>query len=530
MGQRGDELSETRSGARTVVRDDELVTVSRWMEVHHRAVARPSIRESLLVFSDVHLGSDLNDSGPSVPRSMAIDRDLTALIAHYRTTPPPADRWRMVIAGDFVDFVGMSIDPCEGDQLATEPTPAERAFGLGGAEDHVRLKLKRAVARHPDVFAELAAFVAAGNAVTLIQGNHDTEMHWEAVREDFRAVLSAGDADATARIDFEPWFFHRDGLVFIEHGHQYDPFCATPYILAPLSPCDPQRVLQSLSDTLLRYIVRRTPGMKEYGHEDRGLASYISWGLMLGARGTAALFKRFFTAVLHLRDIAKAYGSELGARIRAEHERRLAERAHAIGIAVERLEAALSLHVTPLGRTLRGVLASVMLDRLAVFAIMVPVLLALGLFRGHLGAYATHAVLAVLLVWSVLHVWLSRGRPAVDPASVMLARAGELSNLFPTSFVVMGHTHVPTMKSVGQAIYVNVGSWAEEEPSPGEKKPYRAARTHLVIHEQEDRHEAHLCEWRSGDGPHPIHTIIRPLRASPLDVDDALAPRPRVAS
>ncbi|MBN9159551.1 MAG: hypothetical protein J0I07_01195, partial [Myxococcales bacterium] len=64
--------------------------------------------ESLLVFSDVHLGSDLNDSGPSVPRSARIDRDLAALLAHYRTLSPPADRWRLVIAGDFVDFVGMS--------------------------------------------------------------------------------------------------------------------------------------------------------------------------------------------------------------------------------------------------------------------------------------------------------------------------------------------------------------------------------------------------------------------------------------
>src|SRR4051812_34897359 len=44
--------------------------------------------ESLLVFSDVHLGSDLNDSGKSVPRSTEIDRDLAAFLAHYRVCPP----------------------------------------------------------------------------------------------------------------------------------------------------------------------------------------------------------------------------------------------------------------------------------------------------------------------------------------------------------------------------------------------------------------------------------------------------------
>lgn len=477
--------------------------------------------ESLLVFSDVHLGSDLNDSGPSVPRSRAIDRDLAALLAHYRAHPP-AGRWRLVLAGDFVDFVGMSIDQRAGDMLETEPTAAERSFGLGGAEDHVRLKLERTRARHPDVFAELIAFVADGHAVTFIQGNHDIEMHWEGVRRDFAdLLLSSSDPDhrsaAASRIEFEPWFFHREGLVFIEHGHQYDPFCATPYVLAPLSPHDPKRVLQSLSDTLLRYIVRRTPGMKEYGHENRGLTSYVSWGLMLGARGSLKLFKHFVHAVVLLWETAKAYRSDLGAVVREEHERRLSARAAATGVSSERLRAALELQVVPIGRTTRGVLASVMLDRLAVFLAMLPLLIALLVARSAFGALAVPALVAVMALWVVIHVWLSRGRPNVDPAAVMSDRAGKLAALFPSSFVVMGHTHVPLAETIGDATYINLGSWAEEEPEPSDAAPYRAARTHLVIHAREDRHEAHLCEWRAADsesaeGPHTLKSLVRDPR------------------
>jgi len=475
-----------------------------------------TVNESLLVFSDVHLGSDLNDSGPSVPRSAAIDRDLAALLEHYRKTPPPADRWRLVIAGDFVDFVGMSIDPREGDELVTELTDAERAFGLGGAEDHVRLKLVRAVARHPDVFEQLAAFVSEGNALTFVSGNHDLEMYWDGVKEDLYALLTRGDAtkeDVAARVDFEPWFFHREGLVYIEHGHQFDPFCATPFVFAPLSPLDPRRVLQSLSDTLLRYIVRRTPGMREYGHENRGLASYISWGLMLGARGTAGLFMRFFDAVFTLRDIARAYDGPHGARVREEHERRLAEHARAKGLSESRLREALALHVEPIGRTPRGVLASVMLDRLSVFSVMVVMLGTVGATRSWLGGLALHITVGLLVIWAILHVVLSRGRPDVDPAAVMSQRAGDLAKLFPASFVVMGHTHVPTTKPLGdEAVYINLGSWAEEEPPEGEDpaKVYRAARTHLVVHAKEDRHEAHLYEWR-GDGPRVVTSVVRPL-------------------
>jgi UDP-2,3-diacylglucosamine pyrophosphatase LpxH len=472
--------------------------------------------ESLLVFSDVHLGSDLNDNGPTTPRSAAIDADLAELLAHYRTRATDADRWHLVIAGDFIDFVGMAIDPCDTDALATEPTEVERSFGLGGAEDHVQLKLRRAAARHREVFAELGRFVGAGHALTLIHGNHDLELHWDSVKRDFCELIATGAGlaerelqEVTSRVAFSPWFFYREGLVFIEHGHQYDPFCSVPHILAPLSPMDPRRVEQSLSDTLLRYIVRRTPGMKEYGHEERGLASYISWGLMLGARGAIALFQRFFRVVTDLTARARAYASETAKQIRAEHERRLAELSRTTSLSEATLRSALALHCRPIGATARGVLASVMLDRLGLFVLMSVLLAAIFAAWGRLGTLAAPLTCCLVATWATLHVVLSRGRPKVDPADVMVARAGELARLFPSSFVVMGHTHVPTTQRLGRAFYVNLGSWAEEEPDPGQDhaKAYRAARTHLVIHDRGGRHEAQLLEWRSGEGPRELEAL-----------------------
>ena len=52
-------------------------------------------RESLLVFSDVHLGSDLNDraSGQIIRRSHRIDSDLVALLRHYLSETPAGERW-----------------------------------------------------------------------------------------------------------------------------------------------------------------------------------------------------------------------------------------------------------------------------------------------------------------------------------------------------------------------------------------------------------------------------------------------------
>ena len=489
-------------------------------------ISSPS--ESLIVFSDVHLGSDIHDGETPRPRRSAeIDRDLIRLLAHYRGQSPSGERWRIVIAGDFIDFIGMTIAPRPSELVETSLTDEEQRHGLGSACDHARVKLRRVAARHGDVFAALGAFVADGHALTLIHGNHDIELHWDAVKDDLRGILfehassSRPDVDRAAfyeRVEFNPWFFYRDGVAYIEHGHQYDPFCATEHIMAPLSPADPRRVARAYCDTLLRFVVRPT-GLSEHGHEHVGMAHYIRLGARLGVSGAVNLGVRFLRAVGELFRLRRAYVSEAAAILRAEHEARIARLAEATRIGADRLRALLSLQAPPLGKSIRGILAGVLLDRvaLALAGTMACVALAIyGMFQGH----ALWGVAGVLVVWSLLNRWLSRGR-SVDPAANMIDRAARLASLFPTAFVVMGHTHVPLAVPAGPATYVNLGSWSEDLAEDGASSssvepagsPYRAARTHLVIHVRDHGAEAQFCTWKdSGPEPHAL-----PRREQTLD-------------
>jgi hypothetical protein len=181
--------------------------------------------------------------------------------------------------------------------------------------------------------------------------------------------------------------------------------------------------------------------------------------------------------------------------------------------------------VASVGATPRSVIASVMLDRMAVVCVAIVALLAIFFARHSMNGYALHTAGAVLVLWAALHAIFSRGRPNVYPAAVLGARVSELAKLFPSSFVVMGHTHVPVTSAVGDALYVNVGSWAEEEPEATEDlaKAYRAARTHLIIHAFADRHEAQLCEWTSGQGPRTRSSFARPIAAPPAVVETRAA-------
>jgi len=471
--------------------------------------------ESLLVLSDVHLGSDLNDFGHPIPRSRRVDEDLVKLIRHYRTVAPPSARWRLVVAGDFIDFVGMAVR-AEGIELATERSDEEREHGLGNAVDHVRIKLRLVVERHRDVFDALADFVAAGHALAFVHGNHDLELYWDAVKDDLRALLlararaaqnSAIDGPAfEQRIVFHPWFFYAAGLAYIEHGHQYDPFCASQYVMAPLSAADPRRMARSVSDVLLRFVVRRTRGMHEYGHDAHGIGHYVTFATKLGAGGLLQLVARFAGAIRELLRLRHELLSGAASRLRKEHDGAMALLAQATRVGIERIHALAALQVAPLTRTVGGILASVLLDRLALGFAAVVTVFVVGLLTATHAMHSWWAAPCLVVAWALGDRRLARRRIAL-PEKRMIESAAHLARLFPAAFVVMGHTHTPARIEIndGTATYINLGSWAEEEGDEGEPvdEIYRATRTHLVIHPKDQGAVAEFLAW-DGGGPRPF--------------------------
>lgn len=479
--------------------------------------------ESLLILSDVHLGNDLNDHAAglgraAMRRSNRVDVDLAHLLAHYARTPPAGKRWRLVIAGDFIDFIGMALLP-GARTLATEPSDEEREHGLGNAADHGRAKLQAVVVRHRVVFEALAAFVAAGHALTIVHGNHDVEFHWDAVKEDLRDLLgtlagaASGEAATAfqARIEFAPWFYYVGGVAYVEHGHQYDTLCSTENALSPLSPLDPRRIARSFSDVFLRWVVRPTHGVPEYGHDRLGLVDYVMMGVHMGFGGLWRLFSRFVMAVFELLRLRRAYLGDAARALREEHERRMTALAERTRIGIEKLKALAALQVPPVTRSLPKILASVLLDRLAAGIVAFPTIAVLVLLGLRHGAHPACWIAAASVggAWLASHFILSAQRRRwfgehLDNDQALVERAGHLATLFPAAFVVMGHTHQPARVPVasGAAEYINVGSWheAEEEPGTDPGLHTRAARTHLVIQPSPDGPVAEFLAWKD-DGP-----------------------------
>jgi hypothetical protein len=378
--------------------------------------------------------------------------------------------------------------------------------------------------RHGEFFDVLAGFIADGHALTMVHGNHDIELHWDIVQAEFRAILLARaraarpDLDATVfaqRIEFNPWFFYRQGLVYIEHGHQYDPYCSTEHVMAPLSPLDPRRLARGMTDVLLRFVVRRTRGMREHGHEHAGMTDYVRFAARLGARGLVRVGVRFFSAVVEMFRQQRGTLTAAAATLKAEHDKRVALLAKASRIGVGRLRALLSLQERPITASVRGIMACVLLDRLALAAaaaLSLAAVAVVGVFYG----YALFAAIAVLVAWGVIHRQLCKAR-IVDAAENLAAKAPQLATLFPAAFVVMGHTHVPVHAPAGASTYINLGSWAEEEADDESNHVARAARTHLVIRVRNGKPEAELLQWDPSLGPQPVTPTSTCPSPSPAD-------------
>ena len=73
----------------------------------------------------------------------------------------------------------------------------------------------------------MSHFLARGNDIVFVPGNHDEEVILPEVQHHLRSRLAAvpGEAEPAeerGRILFTPWFYYEPGFAYVEHGHFYD--------------------------------------------------------------------------------------------------------------------------------------------------------------------------------------------------------------------------------------------------------------------------------------------------------------------
>ncbi len=450
----------------------------------------PSTTHNWLIISDLHLGEDLHPGAITGDHVDRAEEGLVSFLTYYTASRLDDRPWKLIVNGDMVDFLSVCLLPAD-EGLLTALHPDDHTWGLGTNARASRAKMRRVLTRHERVFGALAAFLAAGNEVAVVLGNHDAEFYWPEVQDTFRQGLRALSTapDVDAGLTFHPWFFFEEDQVWVEHGHQYDPYCSFDAVLQPTTPGD-EEIDLNVGATVMHYLQNHY--RPHSGGTELGFWEYIGWLLRQGAGRGLGVLGSFAAANRRLLTVWWTRTPEAIRAMRERHLRRLhtlADRSRVSEDALLRLDA---LRDRPSTLELARLLRAMMLDRLmtTLGGMMLWVLALLYVPW----AWMPVVTAALLLGGLVAYRRLESARESIFPQRRMAVVARKIRGLVRAPIVVFGHAHEAVAeRHEDGGWYFNTGTWVAEG-----REAVKRAFTHLRIRRTPDGPRAELCQWRKG--------------------------------
>jgi UDP-2,3-diacylglucosamine pyrophosphatase LpxH len=432
-------------------------------------------RTHLVVISDLHLGEpEPSGSAWQLHRQRRFfpDDDVANLAREICARLGPGDRLEWVFGGDVFELDGARV-------IDGVSHFADEARGPVEARE----ALVRVVEAHAVLFDAVARLVAAGHRVVFVAGNHDAQLAYPEVADTLvEAILTRATAisrgaehvdDLRARVRVRPWFHRTLGDVHVEHGHQYDPYCA---FRNPVAPFDPRTgaVADTMGALAFRHLVHRMGFFN--AHDDRSFMLSIPAYAAHWARNY--LFSKRSLAYTWFRGALRTVAALVRARPNAALRRAIAESAaRDLARYVEEAElpksgaarhAALFAETadTKLGRVMR----ELHLDQVICLLVAAIGVALFVLTHAHARALGG-AMVALAAAFPLLQQWASPKRALVDDVHAVDALARRLADVYPTRAVVFGHTHMPHAVHDRGVLVVNSGAWTppiEETDAPAD--------------------------------------------------------------
>ncbi|MBI2891351.1 MAG: hypothetical protein HYY13_11275, partial [Nitrospirae bacterium] len=144
---------------------------------------------------------------------------------------------------------------------------------------------------HPVFFQALAELLEAEHTVVILPGNHDHETQLAPVRQRLRGAVAtrlstaADRPEVLDRLIFRSWFYYAPGLLWVEHGHQYDAYNSFRSLLKPVLPptpctCHEDEVDFPFGSYFQRYLYNRFGAVTFVVPGLRSSAQYFLWLLV----------------------------------------------------------------------------------------------------------------------------------------------------------------------------------------------------------------------------------------------------------
>jgi UDP-2,3-diacylglucosamine pyrophosphatase LpxH len=397
----------------------------------------------LVIISDLHLsqGRDPVTKKFDLNEDFFFDEEFARFLLFLEEeSKRRGRRWLLIIAGDMMDFLQVTKVP-KRRKVNFEISAREKKFGLGTEEVKTVWKLKRVMDGHWRFFQSLANFLNKEHRVVIIPGNHDVEFVYEQVQTAFKSQLSTYLTDPPVaknlggNVEFLPWFYYEPGIVFVEHGHQYDDLNSFDFFLCPFRTIHGKTMIDLPSGSFfVRYFFNRIEKIDPFADNIKPMTKYVYWALIhrfFKARFIYIVSKYIAFLIEALRKRTRLTDQEKN-QLSQEQMHRLKLQARRSGIAVDKLISIKDLWVR----------SSISNDSFCE------------------------------LLWKLA----SPNRP-----SLYLNRARKIQKTLGVKNVVFGHTHDPDLRGLPsdrnrKGEYVNSGTWttvfSEEERLLREEKEF----------------------------------------------------------
>ena len=496
---------------------------------------------NILVVSDLHLSEGLDPKTGKTSRLEDFFRDdaFARFLRHHEEVkhqPRFGDRpWLLILNGDVFDFLqvvslprdGRLLDAIKGSSGGKALTEHERTYGLGTTAHESEWKLKQIARGHQPFFAALGWFVARGNRIAVVRGNHDVELHWPEVQERFvtelkrahvRQWLREGGHHPTPlhtyheRVRFHPWLYYEPSRIYVEHGCQYDALNRFEHVLNPVLPDDPQRIKLPWGSLFVRYLFTRIEDVHPFADNVKPLTRYLSWAFrrepiktlgVLAGRGWTFLRGLWFMG--RKATSSASQGPDDHVSVQAHEDvplpTEVVERIAAL--ARRRVESTWQAWMGSLTQSFVSMLSALII---AAFSVLAAVTLLLGTGPAWLAAaYASAALVAGLLRYA-----LQEGFTYLLERNDLLEAATEVEHILRSDhsvpIITMGHNHQPALEPIQNAWYVNTGAWVRLYQRQGPVEG-REVLTFLRVVESE-KGAPELLRW-DNDAGIPTRLILR---------------------
>ena len=140
----------------------------------------------------------------------------------------------------------------------------------------------------------------------------------------------------SSQIEFCPWFYYEPGLIWVEHGNQYDGINSFDYFLFPYLPNSKELMLPSGS-FFVRYLFNKVEQIDPFADNIRPLSRYLREYLLklLFSRGVL----RHLSYFLKIFGKIKKFGNEEMTDLSQKNDAQIESEAKRFGIEIENLKA-----------------------------------------------------------------------------------------------------------------------------------------------------------------------------------------------